>query len=837
MQWSGERLPSPGMKSLFGRRRSGCEGGSGGVGQPVRGSEDRTGAGWACGWTALGAWALLGWTAVCGAGGFSFSGPELFPIDQGIGLLRVADLDGDGLQDLVLANNTRARIALLYNRTGRPAVAAREEPADEGSREPNELPPDARFEIRSIASEKRISALEVGDLNQDGRPDLVYFGDPHELVVQYNEGDRRWSAPVSWPLRDVPFSPNVLAVVDPDGDGRPDVFVLGEYQIHWFRQSAEGGLQRADPIPLGEPAYSLQVLDVDGDGRRDLLLVNWESADPIRVLFQRADGTLGPEVYFRFPAIRAYWADRAGTGGPAYLVGIGQASGRALLARFELAAPRSTGPLRQGWMEVFALPRTEKVRRGVVWADADGDGRWDLLAADPEQGHLLIWWAGPDGGLAALRRFPSLMGVTDVVVGDWDGDGRPELFLLSPDEKALGITHADTRAQVPFPTLMPLQGRPLGMALGRPAEGRPPELAVVTEVEGRRLVRFFQAGRAPRSLPLAEGFKGQLTAVVWQDADADGMTDLLLLASYERIKVLRQRAPDEFEELDVPPPGGVLENPWLAVADLTGDGRPELLLGQKNLVRAVRLQSASGVAAGESAWSFQVLEQINAPSRESRLVAATVVPGTGGPPLLGLLDAGTRTLQLARRETNGLWQLAEALVLPRTDFTSMQPLPAGEGGVPRLALHGLQAGAILRWEGPVWSLRELDQYETPVRNGYLRDVLAGDLDHDGRKEWVFLETARHYVDIVRWAGDRLLPGDRWPVFEERSYQRSAGMRMEPREALIADVTGDGRNDLILVVHDRVLVYPQEAPAAPASGGPASDSSMGRRHSGYTASGN
>jgi hypothetical protein len=33
--------------------------------------------------------------------------------------------------------------------------------------------------------------------------------------------------------------------------------------------------------------------------------------------------------------------------------------------------------------------------------------------------------------------------------------------------------------------------------------------------------------------------------------------------------------------------------------------------------------------------------------------------------------------------------------------------------------------------------------------------------------------------------------------------------MEPREALVADVTGDHKNDLIILVHDRILVYPQE----------------------------
>jgi hypothetical protein len=32
---------------------------------------------------------------------------------------------------------------------------------------------------------------------------------------------------------------------------------------------------------------------------------------------------------------------------------------------------------------------------------------------------------------------------------------------------------------------------------------------------------------------------------------------------------------------------------------------------------------------------------------------------------------------------------------------------------------------------------------------------------------------------------------------------------EPREALISDVTGDGKSDLIVLVHDRILVYPQD----------------------------
>ena len=45
-------------------------------------------------------------------------------------------------------------------------------------------------------------------------------------------------------------------------------------------------------------------------------------------------------------------------------------------------------------------------------------------------------------------------------------------------------------------------------------------------------------------------------------------------------------------------------------------------------------------------------------------------------------------------------------------------------------------------EGEVWELTELDGYETPIKDGHLNDVVSGDLNNDGRKDLVFLETAQ-----------------------------------------------------------------------------------------------
>src|SRR5262245_29367520 len=110
---------------------------------------------------------------------FGFGGPEVFPLDYGIAFLHVGDLDGDSLNDVIVVNNARSKINLLYNRTGN--TNAPVTPAKVGRRDLNELPADARFRVDSIASEKRITSLSAADLNGDGKVDLAYFGEPKEL--------------------------------------------------------------------------------------------------------------------------------------------------------------------------------------------------------------------------------------------------------------------------------------------------------------------------------------------------------------------------------------------------------------------------------------------------------------------------------------------------------------------------------------------------------------------------------------------------------------------------------------------------------------------------------
>ena len=744
---------------------------------------------------------------------FSFGGPEIFPIDNSISQLHVADLDGDSLNDIIVVNNARSRINLLYNQTGKTNLTRKA--AIKGKLELNELPPDARFRIESIASEMRISSLVVADLNGDGRPDIAYYGEPKQLVVLYNQGTNGWSAPKRFPIEDGQLSPNALCAGDLKGNGLTNLLLLSENFAYLIPQQKDHTLGEPEKIPFSGTVKSAQIIDIDGDGLSDLLLVNWEDRNPFRFRLQRPGGQLGPEIYFSSPPIRAYWADNLEPNGKTQIITIAQNSGRASVSEFSRAPAEALlgTQFLQGQLQILPLNRTEKARRGLLWADVNGDGLPDLLVAEPESGQISIYLQQKDGTLAAPKTFPTLAGISDLAMADWEGDGRPEIFMLSADERQVGVTRLDEKQGLPFPTLIPLEGKPLVLAVGALRPGAKPTLAVIVDQDGRRSLVTRTADGKSRTQKLSEDFKSNPTMLAFHDVDQDGLVDLVVLIPYEKVKVLRQVPGKDFEELDVAPPGGAIEQPWLSTADIDGDGKPELLLTQKNFVRAVVLKrdASSQNSTNKGDWTFQVKEQINGAGSNSRLAGAAAVPnGANAASSLFLLDVERKVLTLCERDRAGVWQIVRNMPLPVSDFAGLQPLAFGGTNINALAFMGLNAVACMPLNGQTWQLTELDGYETPIKDGHLNDVVSGDLDNDGRKDLVFLETARNYLDLVIFdANHKLVPADRWQVFEERTFRSRRNDLPEPREAVVADVTGHGKNDLIVLVHDRILVYPQE----------------------------
>ena len=171
----------------------------------------------------------------------------------------VADIDGDGLADLVWSRSTG---------TGQ----------DEVAWAPRQANGFGAVRSQPIAFVSRNAYdIAVGDIDGDAVPDLVFTDhtDGPKLLLFRGRTGGTFAAAETYTAG---YGSNSIAIVDVDGDGRKDLVVNhgSERTVGVFLQSANG---RLDPLRRFETSDarfltggSLIVVDFDGDGRRDLVV-------------------------------------------------------------------------------------------------------------------------------------------------------------------------------------------------------------------------------------------------------------------------------------------------------------------------------------------------------------------------------------------------------------------------------------------------------------------------------------------------------------------------------------------------------------------------------------
>ncbi len=74
---------------------------------------------------------------------------------------------------------------------------------------------------------------------------------------------------------------------------------------------------------------------------------------------------------------------------------------------------------------------------------------------------------------------------------------------------------------------------------------------------------------------------------------------------------------------------------------------------------------------------------------------------------------------------------------------------------------------------------------------------------------VFSDVGEQSLEIATYAGDpELIPAITFKIFERKNVSQRRRV-IEPRDMTIGDVDGDGRADIVLIIHDRVVVFRQD----------------------------
>jgi hypothetical protein len=202
------------------------------------------------------------------------------------GILRAADLNADGRTDLVAVQFGGSSFRVwLQNAAGQLLLQV-----DQDLGFP-------RFGGVNGLIDLGTRALDVGDVNGDGRPDIVATlggdTDPRSLMIVLQQADGSWAEP----RYQTQGGGRSLTLGDLNGDGRLDLALMGGYML----QQADGsfGAFISFPNGLAFSTYAVALADVDGDGRLDVISRSlYNGVMRVMVQLQQAGGTLAlPQAY------------------------------------------------------------------------------------------------------------------------------------------------------------------------------------------------------------------------------------------------------------------------------------------------------------------------------------------------------------------------------------------------------------------------------------------------------------------------------------------------------------------------------------------------------------
>lgn len=740
------------------------------------------------------------------AGHYGFGPLEVVKLEDRSKFLLSADVNHDGLTDLLAVDNSHNRIDLLVQL----AVPTTDPTL---SREINRVRQSSLFQHVKLPVDHEVLSLATGDFDKDGRTDIAYLGSPDQLVILYQPEKGSWTRKFTQRVAEMNTAAWSLAAGDISQDGRDDLVVLGERETSLFIQLPSG--QMAPPQKLlntSEQMGLVQIADLNGDTLADLAYLAGEGNNrKLGVRFGRGNKTLGAESVFDLDRPRSVTLANLDGQPGSEIVTIDSRNGRMRLSKIEMEA-RKAGELPDRLVQFGFGPSGSAKDRSVAIGDVDQDGLTDIVVSDGSASRILFFRQDPRFGLDLGTGWPSLKGADQLRMANLDGVPGLEIVVQSVAEKSLGLT-SFREDRIPFPELFPIDAEPIAIEIADLDGDGQMELLYLEAIKGSRdnsckLRALTHDGT--KTVPFKFGdqeshtvtLKGRPESMLAGDLAGNNRAELLIFQGAGKTPAVLSFGEDAtVSEITSTGPLGPGMGGAAGTSFAEYGGVKGLLVSQDNLVRFVTYSPAKG---------WQIAMQYTAPESNARLIGGTTIELDGQPnPEVVLFDAGLKKLRVYRQAPEGLVAWKE---IDMGDFPFLQFKTGDFNGDHQqdLLVVGTDRMAVLYSGGLSPKLVELGQFEMTQEKTYPTDIIAGDFNDDGWMDLALIDTRSQYLQLVQYRpATGLEAALSFRVFEQKSFDDDEGGSGEPREGVAADVTGDGRTDLILLAKDRLLVYPQD----------------------------
>jgi uncharacterized protein (DUF2141 family) len=343
------------------------------------------------------------------------------PVDYPAGIqpfaMATADLNGDGILDLVVTNNPGG--------TARSTVAVLLGNGDGSFQAP------VFYRVGPSPT-----SVAIADLNGDGKLDLAVaspIGTQNvngAVSILLGKGDGTFQASVNYAAGQEPI---YVAVADLNGDGKLDMVAannggggVGLGYVSIVLGNGNGTFQKPLDLKAGKVPQAVAVGDFNGDGKLDLAIGNqcYTSCQKgaVSVMFGNGDGTFQKALTTPISS-GAFFVAASDLNG----------DGKLDVVAAEYLAERVTVLLGNG-NGTFQSPIDLIVGNGprsVAIDDLDGDGVPDLAVANYGGGNVSVLLGRGDGTFQNPLTIDVGFGVLPVyvIVGDFNGDHKPDLAV------------------------------------------------------------------------------------------------------------------------------------------------------------------------------------------------------------------------------------------------------------------------------------------------------------------------------------------------------------------------------------------------------------------------
>ncbi len=511
---------------------------------------------------------VLMWSASVAHGQkVSFGAAPVFPAGTSPTAVAIGDLTGDGRPDVAVTNQHGVQILLNDGNGG--------------------LVPGGLYVVGTNPQ-----SVVVDDFDGNGKNDLAVVSQGSGTVsILLGNGDGSFIPGVAYAAG---VNPRLVLTGDFNGDGKRDLVIAdsgagpGTSGVSILLGNGDGSFRPASFVALGSATISATIGDFNGDGKADLAAVN-EGSDNVSILLGNGDGT--------FQASVSISLDQPGISvSPTSIVAADfNVDGKLDLAVatpnvHDVAVLSGNGDGTFGSPVHYALddPNFVNTTNKLASVDLNTDGYPDLVLDNLSSNHVTVLLNQGNGTFSSPSSYAAGPEPIGIAIADFNGDGH--LDVIAADNAVDGVIAlllgngdgtlqaAPVRRSGFSPTSLATgdfngDGR-LDLVTGSSVTPPPSGIGTGTVMLGNADGTF----QAPKIWSTSA-----ISAVAVGDFDGDGNLDLVETnptPGNGNLSLLLGNGDGTFQPPTSYPVGTTPET--VAVADLNGDGKPDVIVGNRN---------------------------------------------------------------------------------------------------------------------------------------------------------------------------------------------------------------------------------------------------------------